>query len=155
MRILLFSFILFAAFNAALPAFAQQALRFRDADGYRESQILVFLNERRGSETAFLLAPVDLNDDLISEYIARDPECPPSALCPFYIVAMMEREPTLIGQISAHKITPADKKDYGVRQLLVYNQSGNDFAGEPARWNPWNFRYEVWEDKLDTIFGSN
>ena len=90
-----------------------------------------------------LVAKADLNNDFIHEYIYKPANCRPQALCRYTIMAYMNEKPVIIGEIDAHNLLIGFKKDYGVRRLIVYNQTSNDFTSVQARWNPHVFLYEM------------
>lgn len=142
----LLSFTLFLFF---LPqaSFANESLRFSAAQGRKEKAVVAFVqNLRKTPQTPYLVAQNDLNDDAINEYILR-PEstnfCPNAPLCSHMIVAFENYQPILIGQFDAHKILLSSKKTYGIRDVIVYNQSHNDFKTTTATWDPFSFRYKL------------
>jgi hypothetical protein len=116
-----------------VPALAQESLRFDSADTRREKQALS-INENKG-----LIAKIDLNDDLIDEYVIRS--CNGSKFCNYSIIAFKDFKAIKIGDFKAHKIVVSREKTYGVRDLIVYNQQYNDFAFETAVWTPFRFYY--------------
>lgn len=127
-------------------AYAQQGLKFGPATTYKQKQIIEFVTAQAPeSNQKYALAAVDLNDDAIDEYIVR-PEsaqlCPKKPLCPYQIIAFQDHKPISIGAFDAHKILILDKKTYGIRHIIVYNQSHNDYAHETAIWDPFTFRYQ-------------
>ena len=139
----LFIFLTYIPF----PAHAFESLRFQEADSYKENQILDFIKtQNKTAQDIYHLAPFDLNNDAIDEYIIKPKSaknCPQAPLCPYQIVAFQERQPILIGSFDAHKILISDKKTYGIRHIIVYNQRHNDFKTAIAVWNPFSFRFEL------------
>ena len=126
---------------------ANESLRFQAPVSYKEKQVVSFVTEQdKTAQTAYVLTPIDLNDDAIFEYIVRPQGadiCRPNKLCPHFIIAFQERQPIMIGQFDAHKMLVSGKKDYGIRQIIVYNNSYNDFENSTARWTPFAFRFEL------------
>jgi hypothetical protein len=126
---------------------ADDKLRFQDAENYKQNQIIDFVKTKtRNSLIEFHLAPIDLNDDLIDEYVVKPHninDCANAPLCLNYIVAFKARKPILLGQFDAHKILVSNKKTYGVRDLIVYNVNRNDFKYDTAHWNPFESLYRL------------
>lgn len=141
----LLAFSLFvSSFFLAFNANSQQLLRFRPAETFKEKQIIGVVRSEQ-ADVPLLLAPIDLNDDAIDEYVVKPQfpgDCPQKPLCPHFIMAFQDYTPLEIGRFDAHKIEVSGKKTYGVRQIIVYNQRQNDFAQTTTLWNPFLFRYE-------------
>lgn len=141
---------LFLAITASLflintTAYAMLGLKFQPAETYKQKQIIEQAKQD-GFDTELVLAPADLNNDAIDEYIVRPADtksCPQKPLCPYKIIAFQDRTPIELGTFDAHKIQLSDKKTYGVRSIIVYNQPHNDYAHETAHWNPFSFRFEI------------
>lgn len=128
-------------------AYAFQALRFSAPSSYKETEALNFgLKQSDNPKVEHVIAAVDLNNDAIDEYIIRprsNHNCPKRPLCSYQIVAYQNHAPILIGKFDTHKVRIADKKDYGVQQVILYNEPHNDFKTTTARWNPFSFRFEL------------
>lgn len=127
------------------PVMAQsyEALRFRPAENYKQKQIIQFIkNKTQTADISEKISKIDLNNDLIDEYIVKQ-GCAPARLCQYFITAFENHTPILIGRFDAHKILISDKKDYGIRQIIVYNQPHNDFTHATAIWNPHKFEYTL------------
>ncbi len=136
----LFIVILFLA----LPnvAFADQPLTFKKPNGFKALEIISHIKNQVDSDIDMDIATIDLNDDFIDEYIVRNNKCDTENFCTFSIVAYMNRIPIILGQFDAHKIIILDKKDYGIRRIVVYNQKNNDFATATAIWHPNTYQYD-------------
>jgi hypothetical protein len=96
--------------------------------------------------TPLSIAKIDLNGDTINEYIVRATNtefCKQGKICSQTIIAFQNHKPIQIGQFDAHKILISHKKDYGIRQIIVYNDAYNDFKNVTARWNPFTFTFGV------------
>lgn len=134
-------------FFLPVTAMATEALRFRNADSYKEKQIIQFIEKtNKTSGIPYLIAPIDLNNDAIDEYIIKPAStkyCVRKPLCSHQITAFRNRFPLLIGEFDAHKMVISNKKAYGIRHIIVYNVPHNDFKSETATWSPFNFRFEL------------
>lgn len=123
-------------------AYADQQLVFKPADNHYKSRIVAaFVQKTNAAERGpFLVAKLDLNADGVPEYFVK------SALQAkqqnHWLIALKRRTPTFLTKIPATKIIISDKKIYGIRKLIVYNQPGNDFHREIFSWNPFHFRFE-------------
>lgn len=141
-RLTLSVFIFFALIS---NTYAMEALRFQEAKTYKQKQIISFVKEQDSSKN-LVLAPIDLNNDAIDEYVVRPKNlnsCPKAPFCSYKIIAFKQRTPILIGSFDAHKILITDKKTYGIRDIIVYNQRYNDFIQKTAIWDPFSFRYQI------------
>ena len=140
-------FLLILCFLTPTPAQALEALRFKAAETYKEKQIIDFVQKSNGRASgAYALAPADLNNDAINEYVVRPAAknaCADAPLCSYQIIAFQDHKPIMIGQFDAHKMLVSDKKAYGIRHIIVYNEPHNDFNYETAVWNPFSFRFEL------------
>ena len=140
---------LFALYLIALAtvcsgkALANEALQYHSPDSYKENQVKELISKQNQSFT-YVLAPVDLNGDAVDEFVVRpeNPEaCSDKPLCPYHIVAFKEQEPIIIGDFLAHKLLISDKKSYGIRDIIVYNQKSNDYEHVTAAWDAYYFYY--------------
>lgn len=135
------------AFLLPLTAQAQEINNFQHPQNFKEKQVVKLIaSENSEANTALVLSKIDLNEDAIYEYILRPQDkaqCPNFPLCPYFIVAFQSGNPRLLGQFDAHKISQSRKKNYGVRTLLLYNVSYNDFKSQAAVWSPHESRYRL------------
>ncbi len=136
-------FFLFAlTFFLILPAFAAQPLIFRPSvKDAREQSVLDYLTliRRFDPSTPFTIATIDLNGDGVNEWIVRQdltPTCETNASCRYDVVGLNEKQPELLGAFTARKVGISDEKQYGVRNLLVYNEKNDDFAFKTYIWTP-------------------
>jgi hypothetical protein len=140
---LLFFLILACPFTAQ----ANEQLRFQAPDSYKENKVIEYVSSiNKKLSSPLLLAKIDLNADALDEYIIRAKDitaCPQNKLCPYVIIALQDHKPIQIGQFDAHKILISNKKNYGIRQIIVYNDAYNDFKNVTAHWNPFSFSFEV------------
>lgn len=132
--------------NASL---AEEKLRFEPAKSYKDRQVLNFTTDLAESNVKnYVLAHTDLNNDAIDEYIIKPAsiaDCSQKPLCPIIVVAFQEHKPILIAQFDAHKILISNKKTYGIRDIIVYNNRYNDFQFQTLNWSPYSFQYESFE----------
>lgn len=129
-----------------LPSLGEAAeiLRFKNPESLRENKAIELISELSDQ---YKIAKIDLNDDLIDEYIIKpsnDQICGQNKLCRHIIVAYRQDTPLTIGEFNAHKILILNEKTYGIRDLIVYNDAYNDFKNVTARWNPFNFKYQTY-----------
>jgi hypothetical protein len=126
---------------SALPARADEPLTFRSAGSDFHQKLLAdYLLQTQGAEGPFLTAQGDLNGDGITEHFLKSEKTSPVA--DVYLLGVKHREVTLLGKIPARKIEITDKKQWGVRRLVVYNDPGNDFRSQIWVWNPWDFQFQ-------------
>lgn len=126
---------------------ANDKLRFQAPDNYKQNQIIDFVKTLAETDaTALHLAPVDLNNDMIDEYVVKpisERNCSQAPLCANYVIAFKARVPILLGKFDAHKILVSNKKTYGVHDLIVYNVRRNDFKFNTANWTPSKSLYRL------------
>jgi len=141
MKYVLILFIIFLP----LEAKAQQTLNFKVAKSFKEKQITSFVSKNTNIDvSSFILAPIDLNEDAIDEYIVKPNSrrlCNDSLFCKHHIIALQDREPIQIGQFDAHKVLISNKNTYGIRDIIIYNNQYNDFKSEIASWSPSKFLF--------------
>ncbi len=144
------AFIITFLFLSSLSphALAKEQLRFKEAQNKREySALRVISQSSSQNKNSFKIAAIDLNNDFIDEYIVtpNSPQfCDKNRLCPYHIIAFAKDDALLIGRFDAHKILISDKKTYGIRNIIVYNDTYNDFQNKTARWNPFSFTYQTY-----------
>lgn len=141
--------LLLLIYGFFIPAdvFAMEPPGFHAPSSRKELEVIDFVNKNtNGSGIPYLIAPIDLNNDLIDEFVVKPQnlsDCRQKPLCPHQIIAFKDYSPIVIGNFDAHKILISDKKTYGIRHIIVYNTSYNDFKSETARWSPYEYRYEL------------
>jgi len=124
------------------PSLANDFLTFKKPSTYKEFNALSLVETDAHPALSLRIASVDLNDDFIDEYILKTTKCRQSRLCTYTIIAFMNKKPRIIGQFDAHKINVTEKKDYGIKRLIVYYDLSNDFVSRALFWRPFQFRYE-------------
>ncbi len=86
-----------------------------------------------------LVAPTDLNEDGLSEFIVRDKDCAPA--CRFTILAENDGKITPLGIIEARALALGDRHSNGVRSLFGYASDNNDYDYTVYVWEPATGRY--------------
>lgn len=128
------------------PAYANEVLNFKRPKNYKERLVIDFINQQaKTPPISYLIAPIDLNNDFINEYIIKPTSpnfCASLTFCPHKIIALPQYKPLLIGDFRAHHIIVEDSHAYGVRNLKIYDNKDNNFTFSTARWNPFSFSYE-------------
>lgn len=105
--------------------------------------LLDFVSEIEGfSDTDIVIAKDDLNNDHIYEYIIRNTRCTPAEGCPYLIIADSDENYVVIGEFSGKNISISDKQTHGIRDILVYNQSLNDYAHNTLKWDMERMHYK-------------
>ncbi len=85
-------------------------------------------------------APADLNSDGLNEFILRDKNCAPG-LCRFLILAETGGAIIPLGEAQGHTLKIDNAATAGVRSLLVYTNSANDYEYAVYVWEPQASRY--------------
>lgn len=136
---------LFSALGALLlstPSYAAERLVFRDApkDTREESVIAMLATDGAiKADIPYKIAAIDLNGDGVDEWIVNQkpsPDCETRARCTFAIAGLSGKQPVILGDIAARKITLSDDRTYGISRLNVYNNAQDDFASEIYVWRP-------------------
>lgn len=83
-------------------------------------------------------APVDLNNDSISEYILIT-----DTLNEFEIIAIKDDLPVSLGTIDALKLMVSHDQTHGVRSLLVFSDPKNDYDYDVYKWDAINSSYAL------------
>jgi hypothetical protein len=101
------------------------------SDDFRDRIIVGYIQKNYPDIPAPLtFARTDLNGDGVPEYLATSAKNPSKHV----ILGLRRRQVTEMGKMTAQKLEISDKKTYGVRDLLVYNQPRNDFFFELWVW---------------------
>lgn len=124
----------------AAPARAAQPLSFdaKISDASRlalEKYAASTLGQPAG---ALEIAPADLNNDGLNEFILRDKNCAP---CRFFILAETGGAIIPLGEAQGHTLKIDNAATAGVRSLLVYTNSVNDYEYAVYVWEPRASRY--------------
>jgi hypothetical protein len=83
------------------------------------------------------IAAADLNQDGIDEFIAKPLNCNKNLdLCPHYILAETSKGVISLGTIPAKAILLGQDSYHGIRSLMVFSDTKNDFAYNIFVWNP-------------------
>ena len=85
---------------------------------------------------AWDVSAIDLNDDGIDENIlkTRSEFCDDTAGCQYIIAGRKQGEWIRLGGLKAFNILVSDRRTYGIRDLIVYNSTYNDFESVLYVW---------------------
>ena len=136
-----FLFCLALTLFSVSKANAEETLRFREADNYKENQILTHA-QANIENSDLILSPFDLNGDFIDEYVVRT-QNKEKQLYSYAILAFENNTPIIIGQFKAFNLLVSSKKTYGINNIIVYNDLNNDFRALTSIWNPYEFSYNT------------
>lgn len=122
---------------------ASEALYFKEAKNHKEKNIISFIKKTyQAFDKEYILAPADLNNDGINEYVVKEKNCPSNTICRHHIIAIMEDKPISLLSVNAKKIIVNDTNNYGVRNITIYDNKMNDFKKSKYLWNPHSYLYE-------------
>ena len=100
----------------------------------------------RESPSLYHYTKRDLNEDGVDEILLKSERCAP--LCRFYVFAQAGvGTPIKIGQFEALKLSLSNRYQNGVRSLLLYKNTQNDFESEEYVWDMQQRRY-IMREKL-------
>lgn len=140
--ILILSGILLAIVSRNLADAAQPVIFQPIPDNVKQSSAIEFITAAAGfSQTNTEIAQIDLNNDDLYEYIAKNTQCSPANGCPYLIVAQSNNDYIIIGEFSGKNISISDKQTHGIRDILVYNQSLNDYQHNTLSWDMNRMQY--------------
>lgn len=130
--LLLLIFISNLLFAAELPVFKEKIpLSIKES-------IAAILPEDDINQYAF--APVDLNRDGLDELILKQKEC--ADMCEFKILGLTKKDkPLILLDIEAKSVLASDRENLGIRDILVHDHPGNDFATSLYIWDTQSSRY--------------
>lgn len=132
---------IFGVLGTASVAHAAEKLRF-DAPISRSSfeRIKQFTSNNLGlSVDSYEIAPADLNDDGLYEYVLKPKHCGQS--CSFNIVAEARKEIVPLADIQGVNIVLGNETSHGVRNILVFESPTNDFDYTLYTWHPMSSSY--------------
>lgn len=143
MRLLALALILLCPFLAFPARAADNVLVFKDGAAItdiREQQTIEMLQAEKllFTDLPFTIAATDLNGDGIDEWLIRqdtESNCKTNATCHFFVAALSQNKPIVIGNITAGKVALMDTKLYGVTRLAVYSNPTDDFDFEQYVWH--------------------
>ncbi len=120
-----------------LAAFSRERLIFHPpASDFRDALITAYITQSYpDTPSPYVFARVDLNADGVPEYIARSTKTREKKPTPYHILSLRRRTVSDWGMITAQKLEISDKKTYGHRHVIVYNDTQNDFYREIWTWN--------------------
>lgn len=96
------------------------------------------------------VAKTDLNDDGVSEYIAKTMPCEPEKqFCAYKVLGINDDQIFDLGAFEAKYLMISDQSHYGVRDILAYQNQYNDYDPTIYHWEPAQSRYILFEDASD------
>jgi len=87
------------------------------------------------------VAMVDLNNDSIEEVIVKDTQSGSTAR--HTILGLSDSDASVIGQIDAQKLMLAYDTQNGVRSILAFKDTNNDFEYDIYRWDALGAQYRT------------
>ena len=97
---------------------------------------------RQISSETLKIAPTDLNKDGLDEFIIKPENCNVHAACTYQVLAETDTDAIGIGEFEATHVLLGVEYQHGVRNLLVYNNSVNDFDYVLYTWHPETSKYQ-------------
>lgn len=145
LRSLIFSCVFSAL--ALYPAFSQAAERLLyDSQAGASSRIALedYAQKALGEPLSALdFAKVDLNDDSLPEFILRDKSCSGErAICAYNVWAETDQGVISLGTVRAKTLLLGNERSHGVRNLMAFTDTHNDYAYSVFVWNPTEKRFE-------------
>lgn len=91
----------------------------------------------------FEIAAIDLNEDGLNEFALKPLECSKTeALCPHYLIAKTKGRTIIsLGFIEAQSLVLGNAYTQGVRNIMAFNNTTNDFEYSLFLWDPENASY--------------
>ena len=132
------------------PVEAGQPLSFGSKIGETSRQALQgYIATSLGQSLQNLdIAPVDLNNDGLNEFILKTKACDSqNQPCRFLVLSETGDSITLLGDMEGRKINVDSGAVQGVRNLMVYKNGTNDYEYTVYVWEPQAGRYMIAEDK--------
>lgn len=85
----------------------------------------------------FSFASTDLNHDGVNEYVAKSTTCnKETSFCSYKIYSILDNKAVLLGLFDARSILISDVEKNGVRQILAYQNTLNDYDHTAYIWSP-------------------
>lgn len=120
----------------AVPVRAAEPLGFGAKIGESSRLALTHYLQRDISD-GLMIAPVDLNEDGLNEFIVHDRNCGKiSSPCSFMVLSENESGIRKLGDIPARGLALGNKHTKGVRSLLAYQSTVNDYNYTVYVWEP-------------------
>ena len=88
------------------------------------------------NSTPLEIAKIDLNRDGLHEFITRPRVCGNENICDFNVLAETDQGIVVLGHFKGANILLGNEFQYGVRNLLVFGNSMNDFDYTLYTWHP-------------------
>lgn len=140
-RISLFLFLCFFSVLST-KTYAQEVLIFGDSVSQRVQFLISSYLPNTPSEDAYSIARTDLNADQIDEFILKTRDCTqPHRLCNFIALAETKDQMVELGRFSAYNIMISDQYTDGIRNILAYQDTINDYKYSIYVWDQKQSRY--------------
>lgn len=131
----------------AVPASAAERLGF-GANISDSSRLALSHYLQRDVSDGLMVAPVDLNEDGLDEFIVHDKNCGKiSSPCSFMVLSESESGIRKLGDIPARGLALGNQHTKGVRSLLAYQNAVNDYSYTVYVWEPNKGQYIMAEQK--------
>ncbi|MGB0719581.1 MAG: hypothetical protein ACPGRX_03855 [Bdellovibrionales bacterium] len=119
-------------------AYASEALHFAPLSHSKQDQALI----AHAGFNDGAVAIADLNEDGLDEYIVKSADCP--AQCRYFVFAQSGGDALLlIGEITGTSLLLGNTYSHGVRDILAFDNSLNDFDHHVYGWDAEQSRYAL------------
>lgn len=99
-------------------------------------------DELKTDISLYKFAPTDLNSDGIDEYILKSKQCTEiENICKYLIIAEKKENILLLLQNNVKDIMLAGTSSHGVKDILVFQNTKNDFNFDIYMWSPQEKKY--------------
>lgn len=123
---------------AALPALAAESLRFDNAlprssiERIKSYSFNVLNHDIENLE----IARIDLNGDGLDEFIARQKNCTQTGVCAYHVLAETPDGILPLGAFEGLNVLLGSEFSHGVRNLMVFKNTVNDYDFSLYTWHP-------------------
>jgi hypothetical protein len=106
----------------------------------------ILINQYLGADQdRFDIAPADLNEDGLYEFILKSRACSEDGVCLYKILATSDGGPVEVSVIKAVRLELGQGYTYGIRNLVAHSNPDNDFARDIYAWDSAASRYKISE----------
>ena len=97
----------------------------------------------------YIIAETELNGDYLPEYILKEKNCDSADYsCRFLVIGQNKNKLTVLTQIQASNLVIPNAKNYGVRDILAFQNPENDYDYKRYIWSPELSHYTVKGEEL-------
>jgi hypothetical protein len=94
------------------------------------------------------IAPVDLNNDGLNEFVLKSKDCDSRLKsCSYWVVSETDAGIMPLGELEGRVVRVDSQSVQGVRNLLVYESGINDYEHVVYVWEPQASRYMMAKDR--------